>query len=241
MELFSCGASRNITGFSEHKHPCFEIVITTDGLGETVMGDLKIPVSQGSVIVIPPGISHEHKSIDVFSDMFIQLTDAQLPNEIFHFKDTTFEICNLAKMIYTNYIKKENNYSAILQYLTGAFYEYILKYTGNKFKYEFVFELKNILVDNLANSEFVISAAVKSLGVSYEYMRHCFKEETGHTPLEYLTKIRIQQAKEYLVTSKFYSVSAVAFLCGFSDAYYFSRCFKKYTGISPAEYRKTKI
>lgn len=241
MELFSCGVSHNITGFAKHKHNCFEIVITTSGFGETVIGELEIPVFADSVVVIPPGVSHEHRSNSMFSDMFVQLADVQLPNEVFHFKDTTCEICNLVKMIYTNYIKKENNYRAILQYLTGAFYEYLVKYTGNKFKYGFVFELKNTLVNNLANSEFNISDAVKCIGVSYEYMRHCFKEETGYTPLEYLTMIRVRQAKEYLITSKFYSVSDVAFLCGFSDTYYFSRCFKKHTGISPAGYRKTNI
>ena len=79
------------------------------------------------------------------------------------------------------------------------------------------------------------------MGISFDYMRHCFKEETGETPLEYLTKMRIRQAKRHLRQNKFYSVGEIAYLCGFSDRYYFSKIFKKLTGMSPGEYQKSNV
>lgn len=239
MELISCGESRFIKSCAEHKHSCFEIVITTYGSGTTIVQNSEFSVSADSVIIIPPDFSHSHYSNSEFSDMFIQLTDTPLPNEPAIFKDTTHEITELAKMIYNNYIQKDGNYKNTLQYLIGAFYEYLIKHCKSKSKYEFVFQLKNMLTQNLSNPQFVISDAAKKIGVSYEYMRHCFKEEIGRTPLEYLTVIRLEQAKRYLTASRFYSVSDIAFLCGFSDAYYFSRCFKKHIGVSPYKYRKS--
>ncbi len=239
MKLLSCGESRHIKSCIEHTHNCFEIVITIQGANTTTIAGSEFSVSRGSVAVIPPQVPHSHYSSTEFSDMFVQITDILLPDEVNVFKDTTHEIATIAKIIYTNYIQKDSNYKTILQYLTGAFYECLIKYYGSGHKYEFVSQLKNILAHNMSDSQFVISDAVKKIGISYEYMRHCFKEETGQTPLEYLTAMRIRQAKQYLTTAKYYSVSDIAFMCGFSDSYYFSRCFKKHTGISPYNYRKS--
>ena len=60
------------------------------------------------------------------------------------------------------------------------------------------------------------------------------------TPLEYLTQIRIEQAKSYLINSNIYSISEIADMCGFSDQYYFSRVFKKTVGVSPRDYKKNR-
>lgn len=240
MKLFSCGESRHIKNCIEHTHNYFEIVITMQGNNVTTIAGSKFPVSHGSVAVIPPKVSHSHYSNTEFSDMFVQITDIRLPNEVVVFKDTTNDIAAIAKMMYTNYIQKDNNFENILEHLTKVFFEYLIKHCGNSHKYEFVSQLKNILAHNLSDSQFGIPDAVKKIGVSYEYMRHCFKEEIGQTPLEYLTTMRIRQAKQYLITTKHYSISDIAYMCGFSDPYYFSRCFKKHTGISPYNYRKSK-
>jgi AraC-like DNA-binding protein len=62
-----------------------------------------------------------------------------------------------------------------------------------------------------------------------------FRNETGMTVGEYLTRIRIDAAKRLLLTSL--TVSAVAKLVGFEDPYYFSRVFRRATAASPSEFR----
>lgn len=237
MELVMCGEGKNISGCSSHKHGYFEVVITTDGQGMTVAGDVQIPVSRGSVVIVPPEVSHRVTGDGLISDLFIQMDDVYLPDEVTSFRDATGEMLILGKMICTNFVQKEKNYKEISQYLTGAFYGYAAKYCENEPKYEFVGRFKNILARGVSDSSFSIPDEAKKLGVSFEYLRHCFKEETGKTPLMYLTSLRVRQAKRYFSTSRFYSVAEVAALCGFSDPYYFSRCFKKYTGLSPYEYK----
>lgn len=64
-----------------------------------------------------------------------------------------------------------------------------------------------------------------------------FKRATGMTPSEYLTHLRMKEAKELLVSSQ-YSVKDVARSVGFSDELYFSRLFKKREGLPPYIYMK---
>ena len=239
MELIFAGESQNVAVCPAHTHQDFEIIITLFGKGKTIIPGREILVTPGSAVIIPPNTEHSHEAIGKFSDMFIQFSDNLLPNEVLAFRDETKTVEALSKMIYTNWLKKERNHKAISENLMGALYEYIIKFRKNNVRYDFVESFKNALVLGLSNPEFSISDAAKRLGVSFDYMRHCFKEETGITPLEYLTALRIRQAKRCFRTNKTYSVSYVARLCGFSDQYYFSRCFKKVTGISPKAYKNS--
>ncbi len=64
-----------------------------------------------------------------------------------------------------------------------------------------------------------------------------FRQHTGMTPVQYLTSIRINKAKELLNTGSF-NVSQTAAAVGYDNPLYFSRVFKKNTGISPKAYQK---
>ena len=67
-----------------------------------------------------------------------------------------------------------------------------------------------------------------------------FKSEYGVTPNEYRQNYRIFQAINLLMTTNL-SVCVISEQCGFNDQFYFSRIFKKRTGVSPTAYRKTII
>jgi len=59
----------------------------------------------------------------------------------------------------------------------------------------------------------------------------------GYSPHAYLIKVRLERAKELLITTSF-NVSEISFAVGYENPLYFSRMFKKYTGVSPANYKK---
>lgn len=67
-----------------------------------------------------------------------------------------------------------------------------------------------------------------------------FKVYTGHTPLEYRAMKRMENAKS-LLSGTDMSVRDISESLGFDDPLYFSRVFKKNTGISPREYRKKYV
>ena len=58
------------------------------------------------------------------------------------------------------------------------------------------------------------------------------------TPIQYRDSIRLYYAKEYL-SSGYYSVTEIAKKCGFDDISYFGRYFKKKTGSTPGEFKKS--
>jgi two-component system, response regulator YesN len=74
--------------------------------------------------------------------------------------------------------------------------------------------------------------------LSREYISRKFKQEFHETITDYLTKIRIENAKELLgnLNLKIYEI---AYQVGYQDEKYFSKVFKKVEGISPNDYRNT--
>lgn len=74
------------------------------------------------------------------------------------------------------------------------------------------------------------------VNISPYYFSKIFKEETGENFIEYLTRIRIERAKELLVKSDI-SVKEAGIRSGYADPNYFSRIFKKQTDMTPSEYK----
>jgi len=68
------------------------------------------------------------------------------------------------------------------------------------------------------------------------YFSKVFKQQTGETFIDYITRIRIEHAKRWM-SNKDISLKEICYLVGYNDPNYFSRVFKKVTGITPSEYR----
>lgn len=81
------------------------------------------------------------------------------------------------------------------------------------------------------------SEVADAIGVNEDYLTRIFKQELGISPWDYLNRYRIFQAKE-LLRQTHDSVGHIGQRVGFSDASYFSRVFRRLTGVSPGTYRK---
>lgn len=69
------------------------------------------------------------------------------------------------------------------------------------------------------------------------YLSHIFKEEIGTTIMEYLTRLRIEEAKRLLRNPRF-TVVQVADKIGYGDPSYFTKVFKKNEGITPSQFKQ---
>jgi AraC-like DNA-binding protein len=67
-----------------------------------------------------------------------------------------------------------------------------------------------------------------------------FQNLTGSTPIEYLLRIRIEQAKMLLRRSDM-KVIDIAYDCGYSSSQYFANSFKHATGFTPSEFRENGL
>lgn len=76
--------------------------------------------------------------------------------------------------------------------------------------------------------------------ISSYYFSKLFKQETGENFVEYLNRVRIDNAKKMLNETDS-SVKEICFSVGYSDPNYFSRAFKKYAGVTPTEYKEGKM
>jgi AraC-like DNA-binding protein len=87
------------------------------------------------------------------------------------------------------------------------------------------------------NSNITLSDICDEIHVSQYHFIRTFSKQVGLTPHMYLSKVRIEKAKE-LLDARHYTVSETAALCGFASTPYFSAVFKKATGYTPAAYKK---
>ncbi len=82
----------------------------------------------------------------------------------------------------------------------------------------------------------VETLAAKALISRRNFIRR-FKKATGNTPKEYIQRVRIEAAKKNLESSTL-NVHEVMFASGYNDDKFFRNIFKKYSGLTPVEYRK---
>lgn len=81
---------------------------------------------------------------------------------------------------------------------------------------------------------------MNGLGMDYELFRKRFKNQIGSSPKQYFLMLKINQAKERLL-KPLHNIKEIAVELGFDDPYYFSRLFKRKTGLSPRQYRQSLI
>ena len=88
---------------------------------------------------------------------------------------------------------------------------------------------------NLA-SDLNLRTLADMLNISSSYLSTIFKKETGATITDFIARRRVERAKDLLRTTRL-QVQTIAQHCGILDVHYFSKIFKKISGMTPKEYR----
>lgn len=96
--------------------------------------------------------------------------------------------------------------------------------------------IANIIQSNYKNT-YSINDLSRLSGLSSSHFRLLFKRITGFSVTDYQNHIKINKAKDLLL-SRECNVTEAALAIGFNDIYYFSRLFKKVTGVNPSNYLK---
>ena len=109
--------------------------------------------------------------------------------------------------------------------------------TGSKDRTHHVIKKALDYIDSNFHKDISLDELAGELGISSYYFSKLFKEEKGEGFVEYLTGRRVEEAKA-LLKSPEHSIKEVGVACGYSDPNYFSRIFKKATGMTPTEYKE---
>jgi len=86
-------------------------------------------------------------------------------------------------------------------------------------------------------SDISLEEAAGHVHLHPQYFSKLFKQQTGESFTDYVTRLRIEKAKT-LIASGSFSLKEICFEIGYKDPNYFSRVFKKVTGFTPTEYRE---
>lgn len=104
---------------------------------------------------------------------------------------------------------------------------------------QFMEKVMEFMEEQMDNAELTIDEFAERLMLSRTIFYRKLKSIIGLTPVDFIREIRIKRAVQ-LIDSGEYNFSQVAYMTGFNDPKYFSKCFKKVIGITPSEYKEKK-
>lgn len=96
------------------------------------------------------------------------------------------------------------------------------------------------IADHYSSLDLSVKSISDHAAMSTSYACTYFKNETGMTINQYITDFRMKKAKQLLVDPR-NKVNEISMAVGYSDGNYFAKSFRKYTGLSPSEYREQVI
>lgn len=109
--------------------------------------------------------------------------------------------------------------------------------TADNADYRLLAKITQAVEEHLADTDLNVSRLQELVGIGDKLLYRRVKQMTGRTPVDFIRHIRMQRASLLLREGRF-SVSEVMYMVGFSNSSYFSKCFQKVYGITPAEYMR---
>lgn len=230
------------TGNNIHKsRPCHGFALHCSGKKKYVFSDGNtITVEKNSIIYLPKNSSYTVETVepgDCYAINFqIGVPDTYEPF-IVNVKNAKnfLELFKTAKSVWnskrTGYMFKCKSLLYELIYLLQL--EYNAKYI-NKRKSEIINSAVIYIHNNYCNSELSITKLAKMCNITPEYFRKIFKNIYGTSPIKYINDLKLEHAKELLLSGQ-YTVTESMILSGYDDPAYFSHTFKKKYGVSPSK------
>lgn len=122
----------------------------------------------------------------------------------------------------------------VLEKLTIFFQSTDDQYT----QYPLAYQIRRYIDENYENESFSLLETASYFSVSESYVCIIFKKAFDDTINQYMISRRIEKAKDYLHNSN-KKIKEISELVGYRDCNYFIRIFKKYTGVTPADFRSS--
>lgn len=156
------------------------------------------------------------------------------------------EILRLAETAWDSGAYDTKDYPLVVRASLSMVFSHIVDHigeVGNETSYTSAFQrdelrIKKILVyvENNYGTNITLEELANSSNISPSTCLRLFNTVLGTTPIKYLLTFRLQKAMEELKRANGRTISEIAQSCGFSDASYFNRCFRKEYGKTPSEY-----
>lgn len=265
--LYACVINRGEEETNYHSHDYIELVVIMGGKGHIIINEDRIPVEEGMILIVNPGIMHRSIPEYNMKECYLAFTDVEysgcgknrmplfkgrnivekMPEKM---KKQVFQICRE--------IEEESRTPHLGRYLMlkACLIQILCLIARGEEETSSEIQSKRYVFRTLGK-EYVVGQIQKYFEEHYKehislnqiasnmylstfYISKIFKSETGDTPINYLIGLRMEKAREILERDPSVSVQKVADEVGYDDAYHFSKLFKKYYGISPVYYKARK-
>ena len=225
-----------------HQHDYWELVYCTSGQGTFHFENgTTIQYMAGDAVVVPPFERHTNVSSRGFTNIYLTMEDPMFPHRgTFRVSDEEGNLKHAFSQAKFYYLSDINKRELVLSALGELIVSYLIVYHNrNEFSAP-VERIRTLILRNFTHPDFALDDAVREMPFHYDYLRKLFKKEMGITPLEYMTRLRMRKAEKLLsaMRNREYSMAEVAQMCGYEDALYFSRVFKKTYGCAPSNFNQ---
>ena len=241
-----CFVSEHLRTFDVrwHVHKTWELVYCTGGQGAFHFKDgSRIDYGAGQMVAIPPEVIHCNVSEEGFTNIHIHIQSPSFAQQnAFCIVDEDDSLLGAFTQARKYYMSDKNRRELVIHALGELIASYIVVRSSNNEYSKPVERLRSSIMENYPSASYDLEAAIKEIPFHYDYIRRMFKKEIGMSPLEYLTNLRMRNAELLLniKTENGYTIGEIGELCGFSNALYFSRVFKKYFHCLPSEFCRNR-
>lgn len=252
-----------ISIFEPEYHSFTEICICGEGCLAMQLDNKIVELRKGDVCIIFPGVIHNELSRqkDEYTAIWITIDfnravvhlsgrGKETPFAIYegHFFKPDYEYIRGIDNIRTELERKNVYYedlikSGLLKLFIAAYRELHNsskgKLDGGVWKEGIILEVQKYIKDNYSKHIRLIDVS-QIVCISSNYLNAIFKTATGKTIVQYHEDYRIEMAKSLLKHSQD-NINNISLELGYYDQYHFSKIFKKFTGLSPLQYRKQEV
>lgn len=253
-------------GYANHYHNAMEIIVCTENQYFITTSSHTYTLEPGDILIIPPYMLHELRSkpsgarfiylIDI--DMLRCFRDYKALEPIFMegylctaashpkiYRPVYDALMQMADLYFSHQIFWEISiYSVLLDlFITIGTSHYLqdadAAENADDTQSENYALFSNLLdfIDIHYADDLTLEQAAEYIGFSKYHFTRLFKQHTNTTFHNYLCYKRIQVAQSLLTEDRNRPITDIAFCSGFNNLTTFNRCFSKYTGCSPTEYR----
>ncbi len=223
-----------------HSHPGTELLLMVSGSSEIAIKDRSYVCHPGHLLIIPPEVEHNQHNFGPVENFFV----------VFHAEPTMFDssprLVELGEDSWIEPLIREicrMSKATCYELCDGLIYSLLKAIRRREQQIEGLREMHPALFKavGLIEKDFARQLSMDEIacfaGVSKSYLRTLFILRFGYPPQLYLQNFRMARAREAL-RNRYLTVEEVAAECGYADANYFTRLFRKVHRCTPGAFRK---
>jgi AraC-like DNA-binding protein len=220
-----------------HEHPTWEIVLYTAGHGMIAVGGLPVVFQPGTIVCLPPHIPHREHADEGYGNRYLLFEGGLgFEHRLYVGQDPPGNpFRRTLELMYEEYCATTSDNMETVQLIFALAVRYLQRWLLADQHHPAVDQLRQLLCRGMDDPTLEIGALMAQIPLSPSHLRRLFRESTGVGPSQFLFDLRMRHAQR-LLTSGVTPIKRVAAESGFDDPYYFSRAFRRATGMCPTEF-----